>query len=468
MRVKHAAKVSVLALALAGPALAESQSDEAPATIWTQDRLLGENGGMPKALSDLGLSYGLQDINEAWSNASGGRRQIQTYNGLTMFSVGLDTKAAFGWEGGTFNVSAFQIRGRSLATDATSALQTNTGINALGTTRFWEIWFQQLFAGGAADIKLGQVSLDTEFMTSQGSSLFLNTMMGWSMYPSANLYAGGPAYPLSSLGVRLRYRANDNVTILGGVFADNPPGGPFNADGQLLGSSRWGGNFNLRTGALAIGEIQYAFNQPTVGEDGKPKPAEGLPGTYKLGFWYDSGTFFSQRTDSAGIPLASPYSNGDPRRQGGNWSLYGVADQAIWRPAQDGAQMLSLFVRAMGGPGDRNLISFSLNGGITLKDPLAMPERENDTLGVGLGIARLSGGAIGYDQDVNHFGGNIPVRSTETFVELTYQFAIAPWWQIQPDFQYVFSPGGGIVNPNNPPRRIGNEAIFGIRSTITF
>jgi porin len=104
-------------------------------------------------------------------------------------------------------------------------------------------------------VKIGQQSLDQEFMTSQYSGLFLNTMMGWPMLPSADLYAGGPAYPLSSLGIRLRTQLGNGFTALGGVFQDNPQGGPFNADSQLLGSTRWGGNFNLRTGTLFIAEV---------------------------------------------------------------------------------------------------------------------------------------------------------------------------------------------------------------------
>jgi porin len=39
---------------------------------------------------------------------------------------------------------------------------------------------------------------------------------------------------------------------------------------------------------------------------------------------------------------------------------------------------------------------------------------------------------------------------------------------VQPDFQYVFNPGGGILNPNQPTQRIGNEAIFGLRNSMTF
>jgi porin len=39
---------------------------------------------------------------------------------------------------------------------------------------------------------------------------------------------------------------------------------------------------------------------------------------------------------------------------------------------------------------------------------------------------------------------------------------------LQPDFQYVINPGAGIQNPNNPSKRIGNEAVLGLRSIVTF
>ena len=64
-------------------------------------------------------------------------------------------------------------------------------------------------------------------MTSVGSAIFLNTVMGWPMIPLANLYTGGPAYPLSSLGVRLHAQLTDNLSLLTGVFQDNPPGVSF-------------------------------------------------------------------------------------------------------------------------------------------------------------------------------------------------------------------------------------------------
>ena len=109
-----------------------------------------------------------------------------------------------------------------------------------------------------------------------------------------------------------------------------------------------------------------------------------------------------------------------------------------------------MFARLMGAPGDRNLASFSVNAGITLKAPI--PSREDDTVGLGYGLAKISNSAILLDQDTAAFNnGTFPIRSSESFIELTYQAQLAPWLAIQPDFQYVWTPGGGIQNPEKFP-----------------
>ncbi|MBS0562444.1 MAG: carbohydrate porin [Proteobacteria bacterium] len=451
----------------APPAAAADQA--APAAkddFWTRDKLLGDLGGVRTNLEAHGLEIDLVETDEVWGNVSGGIQKGAVYDGQTLLTVKLDTEKAFGWHGGTFNVSAMNIRGRNLSTDNLLVLQTNSGINALATTRFWEIWYEQSFLDDKMSVKLGQQSIDNEFMTSTGSATFLNTMMGWPMIPSADLYAGGPAYPLSSLGIRLKAQPTDNLTLLTGVFQDNPPGGQFYNDSQLLGSTRWGGNFNLRTGALFISEAQYTINQPSDGQLAKPGESQGYPGTYKLGFWIDTAAFPSQQFDNGGVSLASPDSNGIPAYYRNNFSIYAVADQVVWRP-QEGPQEVALFARIMGAPGDRNLINFSTNAGATLKAPL--PNRDDDVFGVGFGFTTLSGGARNYDKAFNFYNGTfIPVRSSETFIEITYQFKATGWWTIQPDFQYFFTPGGGLQNPNNPSKSVGNAAVFGLRSVVTF
>ncbi len=316
----------------------------------SRSNLLGDLYGLRPWLGTYGLSLGLQETSEVFGNVTGGVHRGADYDGLTIMSLGLDTAKAFGWSGGIFNVSALQIHGRDLSTDNLYTLQTASGIEADRATRLWEIWYQQSFLEGRFDVKIGQQSLDQEFIGSQYSSLFINTMMGWPLVPSVNLYAGGPAYPLSSLGIRLRGQPTGALTLLAGVFDDNPPGGPFDDDSQVRGAEQSGTRFNSNTGALFIAEAQYAINQPALGEMDYGNRKPGLPGLYKLGFWYDTGSFPDQRFDTLGLSLADPSSNGVAQLHPHNWSIYGVFDQMIWRPDPDGPRSIGVFARAMGAP----------------------------------------------------------------------------------------------------------------------
>jgi porin len=436
--------------------------------LFSQDRsnLLGDMGGLRPALANLGMTLTITETDEVLGNATGGVRRGALYDGLTSMDLSLDTAKAFGWEGGTFNISALQIHGRDLSTENLLVLQTASSIEAEDATRLWELWYQQTFWGGTADVKIGQQSLDQEFLVSQYSTLFINSMMGWPALPSIDMYAGGPAYPLSSLGVRLRGHPSDTITVLGGVFDDNPPGGPFNNDSQTRGAEAAGARFNLGTGALFIVELQYAANQPP--SDAKAPAPTGLPGTYKIGAWLDTGSFPDQLFDNEGVSLASPQSTGIPEMHRPNFSLYALIDQMVWRPDPKGPQSLGAFVRVMGAPPDMNLVSFSADLGLNLKAPL--PGRDADSFGVGYGLVKISNRASNLDRDTAFFTDDpaYPIRTAEQFVEVTYQIQATGWWQIQPDFQYFLNPSGGIPNPNVPGQRIKNAAVFGLRSTITF
>jgi porin len=96
-------------------------------------------------------------------------------------------------------------------------------------------------------------------------------------------------------------------------------------------------------------------------------------------------------------------------------------------------------------------------------------ERVDDQAGLAIGYARVGGAARGLDADIARLTGQFhPVRSGETVLELTYRYQLTGWWQLQPDFQYVFNPGGGIASTNAPGRRVGDAAILGLRTAISF
>jgi porin len=441
-------------------------SAKPPAGLWERETLLDDMGGLRTFLGHYGISIGLTETSEVLGNVTGGVHRGAVYDGLTMMTLSLDTDKACHWSGGTFLVSALQIHGGNLSSANLYNLQTVSGITADRTTRLWELWYQQAFLGGQADLKIGQQSLDQEFIVSRYCGLFLNTMMGWPMLPSADLYAGGPAYPLSSLGIRLRVKPNESLTLLGGVFNDNPPGGPFNDDSQLRDREASGTRFNMNTGALLIAELQYAVHQSESEKSRCNNLTCGLSGIFKLGLWYDTASFPDQRFDKDDLSLANPASRGIPRLHRGNFSIYGIIDQEIWRQS-DGPRSVCGFVRIMGAPADRNLIDYSLNAGVNLKAPLR--GRDNDTFGIGYGWAHVSGSASDLDEDTERFSGQArPIRGSEHFIELTYQCQITPWWVVQPDLQYIINPGGGIPNPLKPTELIGNELVLGLRTIITF
>jgi porin len=437
------------------------------AFLSTQQRsafLLGDMWGLRTKLSQLGISVGLLETSEVLGNVSGGLRQGFDYDGLTQMQLQLDTRRAFGWYGGTFNVSALQIHGRNLSADNLGSLQTASGIEADRATRLWELWYQQKFLEeDRLDIKIGQQSLDQEFIVSQNALLFVNTMFGWPMVPSADMPGGGPAYPLSAPGVRVRARPMDSLTFLAGVF-NGAPASNTNGDAQMINAS--GTSFPLNGGVLAIAEVQYAY--PSLGTMLYADQTEPLARVYKLGFWYDSERFADQRIDNTGLSLASPSTTGVPQLHRGDYSIYAVADQMVWQDANEADRTFNIFARVMGTPQtDRNLIDFSVNLGFNFHEPFL--HRDDDSFGVGLGYAHVSNAVSALDRDTNAFtASGLPVRTSETFLEVTYQYQMAPWWQVQPDVQYVFNPGGGIANSANPPERVKNELVLGLRTNISF
>ncbi len=442
-----------------GGQTASKPSEQTATGLWDRANLFGTLGGLRPALSAVGLTFGVQETSEVLGNAAGGVRRTVVYEGLTQVSVGLDTDVAFGLPGGTFNVSGYQIHGRGLSVNALgNNLHTVSSLEAGRGTLLFELWYEQALFGKTVAIRAGQFAADQEFMISQYAGLFINHTFGWSTQPSTNLPSGGPSYPLAAPGIRVRVAPRNDLAVLAAVFNGDPAG-----PGRLTPQQRdpTGTAFRTRDGVFAVAELQYLRNQG----DG----AAGLPGSYKVGGWYNSQLFADQRRTSLGASLAAFGANvGEQpaaRLRRGNYGLYAVVDQAVWQRPSARDQAIGVFARVMGSPGDRNLVNVYVDAGMTFKGML--PNRPADTAGLGVAYARISDTASKLDSDMAATV-RTPIRRHETVLEATYQAQIAPWWQVQPFAQYVFNLSGGVLNPENPAKRLGDAAVFGMRAAITF
>jgi porin len=400
--------------------------------------LFGDMGGVRKTLGSVGIELGLSYIGETFGSVTGGLKRGAVYDGRFSMSLDIDFDKLAGWSGATAHIHAYQIHGRGASANLVGNLMTLSGIEAERATRLYTIWLDQKLFEDRVSIRVGQVAADSEFILSETAGGLINSTFGWPLLTAADNTSGGPAYPLPTPGIRLQLKPADDLTLRTAVFSGNPAGSGCTTNPQICNPS--GTTFSLSGGALWLAELEYGVNQD--------KKSAYLPGTYKIGAWRETGTFTDQLTDE--------------HIRHGDWGVYAIADQTVWRPTPGEEQGLNVFMRLGGAPSDRNLVTWYADGGFGFKGLFA--ERPDDVLTVGVAYGRISNEAALADRLA---GPPTPVRNHETLVELTYNFSLMPGWSLQPDLQYVINPGGNIARPSGTGT-IPDALVLGLRTTLNF
>jgi len=436
----------------------------APRGLVAACALLACVAGLParaagEGLAARGVELGLTYTGEVMADVAGGMRRGAAYEGRAELDVHADLAKLLDWRGTTLHASAYQIHGYGPSAHYVGNFMDVSNIEAHPTTRLYALWIQKEFLGGRASLRAGQLGADEEFLLSDTASPLMNGTFGWAALVANDQTSGGPAYPLATPGVRLRVAPRRNVAFLLAAFAGNPAGGGCNQDPQLC--DRYGTTFSTSGGTLWMSELQY--------RTGQGEGASALPGTYKLGGWYQNGSFpdehFGRLASGATVSLASPLAVG-PLEHRGDWGLYAIADQALWRGA-GGARRLDAFLRVGAAPADRNLVSTYVDAGLGYTGLFA--GRPRDTLTLGVARANISGDAAALDRDRRLLGApGYPVRDYESVIELTYVAHLARGWTVQPDLQVAIHPGGNVPDPADPSHAIRNALVLGVRTTVRF
>jgi porin len=282
------------------------------------------------------------------------------------------------------------------------------------------------------------------------------------------------AYPLDGPGARLKYSPTDAVTLLAGVFTGDPAGRA-NPVPEL--DDRYGTTFNLNGGTFYIAEAAYSTAYANSGV--------ALPGTYKLGAWYETGNRFdSPRFDITGGLLADPNSNGVPKRYSNDWGVYGIIDQTLLPGDKDGVHKLASFLRVGTSPSDRNLIDLYVDGGFTFTG--LVPARPTDLIGVGAAYERISAAARAFDRDTRIFAPAAlsadpasfalpatqfaPVRDQEVMLEAIYTINVTPYFVVDFEVQHFFHPSGHVLAPTGPGigTVVRDATVFGVNTQVKF
>ncbi len=407
----------------------------------------GDPTGTRRWLAERGINWTLLYTNDILGNAVGGLRRGVINQGKLEAAMQADLEKLMGLQGLSFYSNVFFIHNTGrIRRDYVGGLDTIAAIEAVPTVRLSELWLEQKFAGGAASVRVGQLAGDTEFFFSAMSALMLQS--DWATIVAANLPSGGPAYPLSTPGIRLKIDPNPNWSLLLAIFNGNPAG-PGAGDEQLR--NRYGLNFRVTDRPLLMAEAQWRQNRAPTDT--------GLATTIKLGTWAHLGKFNDQRFANDGSLLANPAGSGVPLSLRGNWGIYAVGEQQLYRPqGGDADSGVTLYGRISVSPSDRNLISFYADGGVVVAGMI--PQRPDDKLGLGIIYSRFSDRARAFDRDVAAFTG-LPtvIRDYELNIELTYLALVRPGLTVQPVLTYV-------VHPNGDASR--NALVGGIRTMVRF
>lgn len=349
----------------------------------------------PAAAVQLEAAY----VGDLLRNTQGGLGDGGSYLDNLDLMATVDGGQAFGFEGLTLHGHVMYNNGHAFSGRWVGDAQGISNIEGVDTWRLYEFWGELRFGGsGRTTLRAGLYDLNSEFDAIETSGLFLGPSHGIGPDLAQTGENGPSIFPVTSLALRLQGGAADWYWQLAAF--DAVPGAPGHPDRT---------SFELGTGegALLIGEFGRAVG-----------PFRKLA----LGAWNYTAKFAAiGEIDAAG----------DPVRDTGNRGFYAIAEATLVE--RDGLHATG-WVRA--GLADDRFNGFRNYVGLGASAAGLVPGRPDDQLG----IALASVAAGGPWRDEMALAGNA-TDARETTLELTWRLPVADWLTLQPDLQYVISPG---------------------------
>ena len=388
----------VLAVLLMSLGIATAWTEETPAPSpsplrrWAgQDYCLGDWGGLRPNLSKRGVDFEFFYAGSLPDNLAGGLRRGGLYQGGLFLTLDLDSRKLLDYEGGTFHASGLWMHGQKpFSEHYVGDLNKVNLLDYANAARLWELWYQQKLLDGKLALKLGQLSIDRDFLVPEYSSAlgqvtlinqtFFYPTLPYNLFDVPGLPPRGhglAATPLAAPGALLRWQPDPQWHLQAAVYNGTPD------------STYSGTRFNLseKEGALAYFETGYHRNQGTN--------HPGLEGSYKLGAYFHTGDFNDIHDAALGAFLTGAgIPGGAGRDHAGNYGAYLLAEQQLFLekgksdPARQG---LVGFARLLGAPSDRNLTQMEADAGLVYRGLL--PGRDWDTLA-------LAGSYLGISDDL--------------------------------------------------------------------
>lgn len=442
MKTTPMTRVAMLCATLGIAAPASADSAFAVNSRW----MTGDWGGQRQAWLDQGVDIKLGYTGETATLLDGGYRNDHPTRYTNQLSAGVDADlhSLLGWENAAFSLLVTNRNGDTLDDDLNdpraSAMGSVQEIHGRGSaTRLSELWLSKGWFDDSLNVKLGRMAASDDFASEQ--CRFQNVAFCGSQPGNyvSTIYNG----PISSWGLRVRYRILPEVHVQAGAYNINP----------------------------STLENHNGFKLNTAGTRGTLLPVEAiwrptiahLPGEYRLGYFTSTASVADVYKDESGEPAAvsgREYRNHD-RRHG--WWI--VGRQQLSTVAGDAQRGLSMTASATFQDRATTPVSNYQKVSLIYTGPFAARPRDD----IGFGVARMgvshrmrrnadaanASSGLNYDDP-----GFVPVQHAQLQAELHYRIQATGWLSLMPNLQYVKDPAG--------VHQVDDAWVFGLQMQTQF
>jgi porin len=396
----------LLLLAVGWPVLcagSASAAQEPVPSFWERDALFGDLAGARPWLADSGVEVELSLLVDATRGIDGGAERKSAVRGFFDVAVSVDLDSAAGIEGATLFLDAYSIFGEQ--DPGVGSVQGVSNLDADVRDQIAELWWEQLFLDERLRVKVGKVEANSEFAwVEYGGDLIAPP---WAISPNVLAI---PTYPETAPSINLEWTPDDASWVRFGVY-----------DGAAQ-SGRRTGVHGLGTTFGEPSDLWIALEAGRTWSDGR----------VGIGAWRATGDF---DRFSGGV-------------EDGTDGFYVVFDQALTTSvAEDGETLTGagLFARVSYADPDVSEVHVHFATGLHWQG--LVDSLPNDALGCGVSWCELSDDA-GFSDD------------REVLLEVFWRHQLTPAISVQPDLQFVLSPGGDET--------IDDAILAGLRLAASF
>jgi carbohydrate-selective porin OprB len=383
--------------------------------------LFGDWGGERPHLFERGVRFDFQYISDTlWNIESAQKERVASWNRFrgtvdvdfgTLVGLGdLYCHATAVWQGGG-NLGVYL-----------GLLTSPSGMSSSNTSRLDSWWFEKRWLDERLTARVGQFAGQDFYGAQHYATSFIFEPMGYAL---GNLFTTIESFdPPSTPAMEIRVVPIPHFYVKSMVLAGDPAPFSHNPTGLVP---------QFRGDPVSVSEVGFTPGKKasSVRAFDNVETRKGYSGLYQFGVSYNPGQF----TTATG------------EKRSGNYLLYWMASQAVWRVDPKGAKGLDATFAYGWSPPDINRNNTLLTAGLRFNEPL--PLQIHNTMSLGYVRNSLS---------PRFLPRGMPARKTEHGFEFNVLLGVGRILLLQPVIQYYANVGGGT----------NHAVVFGFRTKVEF